>query len=183
MLKRRTRFSWVIFVFFFLLAAWVLLQFLGPLVLPAGSVSDLSGVVGISDNTLITRNMGFPWNMVYSSGDQMCHQLAVRSFFLNGNQMPFCARCTAIWLGIALGVGVMLFFSLELTNVFVGVLLACLAPLGIDGLGQLMGLWQSTNFLRVLTGLPVGIICGIAIGVIIDESKGLLDDFKKTKKK
>jgi uncharacterized membrane protein len=147
----------------------VLLQFLGPFALPTNSVSDLSGVVGFSDNDQLIQNMSFPWNIVYASGDRLCHQQASRSLFLNGNEMPFCARCTAIWLGLAVGLGGMVFFTIELNERFFIILILSLLPIGVDGVGQLFRLWESTNILRILTGLPAGILCGIAIGVIMDE--------------
>jgi uncharacterized membrane protein len=120
---------------------------------------------------------------MYSSGDRLCHQQAYRSLFFNGNQMPFCTRCTAIWLGITIGLGFIMLFTYELTGTFLAALLISLIPIGIDGVGQLLGFWESTNLIRFLTGLPAGIICGVAIGIIIDESKELLKDQKRKKKK
>jgi len=171
MRRREKRFTSLIFVLFLVFSIWVALQFLAPLALPKDSVSDLSGVVGVSDNAQTIQNMSFPWNVIYTSGDRLCHQQATRSLFLNGNQMPFCTRCTAIWLGIAVGLGFMMFFTLELTGVFLGSILLCFIPIGIDGIGQLLGFWESTNVIRFLTGLSAGAISGIAIGMIIDEIK------------
>jgi uncharacterized membrane protein len=75
-----------------------------------------------------------------------------------------------------------MFFTLELTGTFVVAILVSLVPIGVDGVGQLLGFWESTNVIRFITGLPAGIICGVAIGIIIDESKGLLSDLKRKKK-
>jgi uncharacterized membrane protein len=182
-MKRRKRwFPSLIFVLFILFSIWSALQFLAPFALPKNSVPDLSGVVGVSDNDKLIRNMSFPLNVLYSSGDRLCHQQATRSLFFNDNQMPFCTRCTAIWLGIAVGLGFIMVFTFELNGVFLGALLISLVPIGIDGVGQLLGFWESTNIIRFLTGLPAGIICGVAIGIIIDESKELLEDMKRKKK-
>lgn len=159
------------FVLFVLFSLWISLQFLAPLALPENSVQDLSGLVAVSDNEFTIDNMNFPWSLVYSAGDRLCHQKAERSFFINGNQMPFCSRCTAIWLGLALGLGFMVFYRVKLNERFVVVILLGLVPIGIDGSGQLLGLWESTNVIRVITGLLIGVLCGIAIGVIIDEIK------------
>jgi uncharacterized membrane protein len=182
MRRREKRFRGLIFVLFLIFSLWAVLQFLAPFALPKDSVSDLSGVVGVLDNTKTIQNMSFPWNMIYSSGDRLCHQQATRSLFLNGNQMPYCTRCTAIWLGIAIGLVFITFFVLELSGIFVASFLLGLIPIGIDGIGQLLGFWESTNLIRFLTGLPAGIICGVAIGIIIDESKGLLSDLRRKKK-
>lgn len=150
---------------------WVLLLFLAPLVLPSGSISDLSGAAGSSDNDYIIRNMSFPWNVVYSMGDRLCHQRADRSLFLNGNQMPFCTRCTAIWLGLAIGLGFMVLYAIELNEKFLVAIILSLIPIGVDGMGQLFGFRESTNVIRFITGLLAGMVCGVAIGVIIDEVK------------
>ena len=115
--------------------------------------------------------MSFPWNVIYKSGDRLCHQKADRSFFLNGNEMPFCSRCTAIWIGLAVGLGFMVLYVIELNEKFLVAIILSLIPIGVDGIGQLFGFWESTNFIRLITGLLAGIVCGVAIGVIIDEVK------------
>ena len=163
----------LVFSFFLLFSLWIAIQVFAPLALPKGSVEDLSGLVAVSDNENSISEMGFPWSQVYSVGDRLCHQKAERSFFINDNQMSFCSRCTAIWFGIAIGLGFMVFYLIELNEKFIFALLIGLVPIGIDGVGQLVGYWESTNLIRFLTGILVGIVCGIAIGIIIDEVKNI----------
>ena len=169
MARRKQRLKNLVFVFFLFFFIWMLLQFLAPFALPRGSVSELSGIVGFSDNENVIQRMSFPWNVAYSSGDRLCHQKADRSLFLNENEMPFCARCTAIWFGLVVGLGFMVLYTIELNEKFLIALIIALIPIGIDGIGQLFGLWESTNLIRIFTGLPAGLICGIAIGIILDE--------------
>ena len=171
----------IILIFFILFLLWGVIQFLAPLALPQGSVDDLSGYTGLSDNKEVIDTMPGPWNSVYSAGDRLCHEKAERSFFINGNQMPFCSRCTAIWLGLAIGLGFMVFYIIRLDEKFVFLLIAGIVPIGVDGVGQLFGLWESTNIARVITGVAVGIVCGIAIGVIIDEIREMIKSKKNTK--
>ena len=170
----------VILIFFILFLMWSVLQFLAPLSLPHGSINDLSGLTAVSDNEELFSKLPMPWNVVYSIGDRLCHQKAERSFFINDNYMPFCSRCTAIWLGLAIGLGFMVFYRIQLNEKFLFVVIAGLAPIGIDGIGQLFGFWESTNIMRVVTGLIIGSTCGISIGIIIDEIK-TFRLFKKTK--
>ncbi|MEA3458133.1 MAG: DUF2085 domain-containing protein [Candidatus Thermoplasmatota archaeon] len=170
-MDRREKASRTLLVFFALFAIWSMLQFLPPLSLPSGSVEDLSGLTGISDNEASINKMSFPWNLVYSAGDRLCHQKAERSFFINDNQMPFCSRCTAIWLGMAIGLGSMIFYKILLNEKFLIAIGIGIVPIGIDGVGQLFKFWESTNAIRVITGLLIGIVCGIAIGLIIDEAR------------
>ena len=179
--KREKSSKLVIIIFFIPFFIWILLQFLAPIALPANSVTDLSGYTGLEDNKEIIDEMPTPWNFVYSAGDRLCHEKAIRSFFINGNQMPFCSRCTAIWMGMAIGLGFMVFYKIEIDERFIILIIVGLAPIGIDGVGQLVGFWESTNITRLITGLLIGIVCGIAIGIIIDEIREMFSSRKKRK--
>lgn len=170
-MERREKSSKTILIIFVVFLLWSMLQFLAPLTVPQNSIDDLTGLVGVADNDEALSNIPPPWNAVYSIGDGLCHQRAERSFFINGNQMPFCSRCTAIWLGFAVGLGLMIFLKIELTEKFLLLILLGIIPIGIDGVGQQIGLWESTNIIRVTTGLLTGIVCGVTVGIIIDEVK------------
>jgi uncharacterized membrane protein len=169
--RREKCFRSLTFVLFILFLIWIFLQFLSPLALPKDSVQDLSGLVVVYDNEHTIDNMDFPWSIVYSAGDRLCHQKAERSFFINGNQMPFCSRCTAIFFGLASGLGFMIFYQIQLNEKFLLAIIVCIIPLALDGIGQLFNLWESTNLIRVITGLLTGTAFGLAISVIIDEIK------------
>ena len=171
--KRENSFSFIIFLFFLLFLLWVVLQFLAPIFITNNNINDLSGIVGVSDNEVIIEKIPFPFNFVYSCGDRLCHQKVDRSLSINGNQMPFCTRCTAIWLGLAIGLGFMIFYKIVLDEKFLILIIIGFVPIAIDGVGQLLNLWESTNIIRFITGLLVGIITGLAIGIIIDEFKDL----------
>jgi len=177
MVQRGKSFSFIIFLFFIPFLLWIILQFFAPIFLPNNSINDLSGIVGVLDNEETTEKMQFPINIVYSCGDRLCHQKAERSFFINGNQMPFCSRCTAIWLGLTIGLGFMVFYKIVLDEKFLILILIGFVPIAVDGVGQLLHIWESTNIVRLITGLLIGIVTGLAIGIIIDE----LIDLKRKK--
>ncbi len=177
--KRERRSKIIILLFFIPLFIWLMLQFISPIVIPKGTITDLSGATGILENKKIIDQLGFPWANIYQCGDALCHQKSDRSFFINENQMPFCARCTAIWLGLTIGLGFMLFYKIALNEKFLILILIGITPIGIDGIGQLFQLWESNNIIRLITGLLIGIICGIAIGIIIDELRDIIK-LKKT---
>lgn len=171
MMEKRERVSKIIIGAFAIFFLWGLFQIISPILLPSNSVQDLSGQTGVIDNDHIIETMPFPFNGVYGCGDRLCHQRSDRSFSINGNQMPFCSRCTAIWLGLSIG---LLFFSVykvPLDERFILIIFLSMIPIGIDGVGQLFGLWESTNIVRVITGVIIGITCGIAIGIVIEEMK------------
>lgn len=182
-MEKREKLSKIIFVFFMFFLVWILLQFISPLVLPSNSVTNLSGSVGISDNKDVIEKMPQPMSFVYAAGDILCHQKSERSFFINGNQMPFCSRCTAIWLGLAIGMCFMLFCKIEFNEKFFFLVILGIIPMGIDGVGQLFGFWTSTNITRLLTGLSAGVVCGIIIGQILDEVEIAFQKKKKRIKK
>ena len=173
-MERREKSSRLIILIFSIpFLVWILLQFIAPFAIPYSTIDDLSGITGVSDNEIIIDNLSFPWNSIYNCGDSLCHQKADRSFFLNENQMPFCSRCTAIWFGLTIGLGFLIFYKIELNRKFLILILIGLVPIGVDGVGQLFGFWESTNIVRLITGLLVGFVCGVAIGLIIDEIREL----------
>lgn len=94
-------------------------------------------------------------------GSAVCHQMAERSFILDGKQLPVCARCTGIYSGI--------FFSMVFFFIFgrlkgnkpytnLGMILGACAfiPISIDGFFSYIGFWESTQLLRVITGGVAG---------------------------
>ena len=82
----------------------------------------------------------------------ICHRLPERSFHYHGKPLPVCARCTGIWLGYILGVVVLFFVN---TSIWIALLL--LVPAGIDVATQYVGWRMSNNYLRLVTGILVGI--------------------------
>jgi uncharacterized membrane protein len=165
----------IIFLFFFI---WILLQFLAPIIVPSGTMKDLSGITAVTNNKELINKLPIPWSYIYGCGDILCHQIDSRSLFINENQMPFCSRCTAIFLGITIGLGFLFFYNFKLDEKFIILFIIGIIPIAIDGLGQLFGLWESNNIIRTITGLLIGIVCGIAIGIIAEE----LREFKLIKK-
>jgi uncharacterized membrane protein len=181
-MERRERSSKWIILFFVFFLIWILIQFIAPLLLPSSSLDNLSGHVGVSDNKNIIDELPSPLGTIYGAGDRICHQRIDRSFIINGNQMPFCSRCTAIFIGLTIGLGLMVFYKIELNEKFLFLIMIGIIPIGIDGIGQLFNFWESTNIFRLITGLLAGVICGISIALIIDEIIELIIEKRKMKK-
>ena len=79
-----------------------------------------------------------------------CHRLPQRSFeWASG----LCARCTFFWIGVFLSSFLMLFRKLP-GSVILG--LFFILPMALDGSMQFIGLYESTNLMRLLTGLLAG---------------------------
>jgi len=106
----------------------------------------------------------FLWNLGYA----MCHQLPERSFFYGGYQMPVCARDMGIYLGF-LVVFAYWMIGRRYRNgdrpdvvVFTAVMIGVLA-FAVDALSSYAGLRETTNTLRLISGL----LMGAAIGFLL----------------
>ncbi|MGI8918449.1 MAG: DUF2085 domain-containing protein [Pyrinomonadaceae bacterium] len=102
--------------------------------------------------------LGIISGILYQAFSYVCHQQPERSFFIAGQPLAVCARCTGVYAGFALTTLLYpLFTSLRRTNpperkwLFIAV-----APLAIDfGLGFL-GIWENTHWSRFITGALFG---------------------------
>ena len=173
-MERREKVSKILFFIFVLSFIWSVLQIISPLSLQEDTVQNLTGQTAVVDNKYLTDTLPFPVNGIYAIGDRLCHQIDSRSFFINGNQMPFCSRCTAIFFGITLGLLIISIFKIPLDDRLVLIIILSILPIGVDGIGQLLNFWESNNILRIISGLLIGTTCGIAIGIIIDETRSII---------
>ncbi len=75
-------------------------------------------------------------------------------------KLPVCSRDVAIYFSMLIGLlalpRLQRIESQKWPNRFI--LVAAAIPIGIDGVGQLLGLWESTNTVRVATGALIGIV-------------------------
>ena len=110
----------------------------------------------------------------------LCHGMENRCLTLLGTPMPVCSRCMAIYGGLL--AGVLLFAAISWLRSHPvppwGMVLA-LVPLAIDGITQAAGLRESTNELRMLTGLLAGSGFAIwALGAVESSSRQRLETLK-----
>ena len=99
-----------------------------------------------------------------------CHRKPERSFFWKGKQLPVCARCTGIHIGY-LSIFV-LFTDIVYIPFWISVLLVL--PTYLDGLIQALTRYESTNLVRITTGIFAGVgsmsilsIVGKIIGIYL----------------
>jgi uncharacterized membrane protein len=118
----------------------------------------------------------WPSRIIYFLYRLTCHQLPGRSFFLCGHKMAICARCTAFYTSFW-GMG-LLYGAWKATPwgcrhrpgpLPIKWLAVLAVPMFIDGFTQLVGLRESTNLLRTITGTLVGVGIGLLIYPILDE--------------
>lgn len=108
-------------------------------------------------------------------GYAVCHRIDGRSFHIGNIQMPLCARCTGIYLGVALGVAAMVVAgrgragALPPLRVIITLILFIVA-MGLDGVNSFLTLlprlphvYEPQNWLRLVTGT----LDGVAMAVLI----------------
>jgi len=100
--------------------------------------------------------------MLHLLGFGLCHQMVERSFVYGGVQFPVCARCSGIYVGIIVVLALLfwLYRGAQRTGIpgisfFVGAAVA-VGAMGFDGLASYLGFYQTTNFVRVTTGIMFG---------------------------
>ena len=108
----------------------------------------------------VSQGASLQWRMLFRL---MCHGKVERCLELFAAPMPICARCVGIYGGMLLGIVAFWAVPLLRERVMRIVAFICLAPLALDGLTQLTGLRESTNELRIATGLVAGMAFGLWI--------------------
>ena len=184
-------FSKALFAMLVLSLAWSVSNVIAPYSIPPGSAAYLDGSANVIDNGDRYNAYWFYPQVVYYLGDAQCHQLSYRSIWLNGNQMPMDARMESIYLFANVGL-LAAMFTIPSTSVSQGLVNALpkrlrawgrkhlgpevlagavvflgILPVAADGFGQLLTPYESTNLIRVLTGIPTGFVAGLLVGVMM----------------
>jgi len=189
-LKRILRSKVLLFLFIITLI-WTLSLFIAPMTVPPDTVTGLDGYSNRIDYTDRWDEMSLYPKLIYYLGDVQCHQKSYRTFYINGNQMPVCARDVAIYIGLSIGLfaAMLISYTTSPTKTFLNLfplrfrnfvkkrigrklffflfIALMFLPLIIDGSAQLLTSYEGSNLMRVLTGLPTGFAGGYLIGVLI----------------
>lgn len=108
-------------------------------------------------------------------GYAVCHRITERSFTIAGRQLPLCARCTGMYLGVVLTFVVLtLAGRRRWSNLpppkVLAVLVGFIALFGIDGINSYLHffpnaphVYEPHNWLRLVTGMGAGLTMGIII--------------------
>jgi uncharacterized membrane protein len=108
-------------------------------------------------------------------GFATCHRLPARSLFVDGHQLPLCARCTGIYIGMLTG-WTYLIARRRLraaqfpTRPMLAVLIGFIAVMGVDGINSTLmlipgapHLYETENWMRMFTGS----LYGIAVSLLL----------------
>lgn len=107
------------------------------------------------------------WRLLFRT---LCHGMPARSFELFGAAMPICARCTGIYIGLFAGVLAALVLPWVEERVMRMWALVAAAPMAIDGITQLIGLRESTNALRIATGLVAAAVFSVWVVMVVEKA-------------
>jgi len=111
---------------------------------------------------------------VYAAGSVLCHQLPERSFFLDGHQLPVCARCTGLYLSA--GAGLLAWPAAKLMRSWrpwtvtaraaAGILAVAGLPTAVSFTSGFIGLWDGTNVVRFVLAVPLGLAAGAVVAAV-----------------
>ena len=112
---------------------------------------------------------------IFAIGRVICHQQPERSFFLEGNQFPVCARCTGLYVSAAAGLAGWvaakaasrwrpLSFDprLAIRLIVIGGI-----PTAVSLATGLVGVWEGSNAIRALLAVPLGASAGAIVAAVV----------------
>jgi uncharacterized membrane protein len=111
---------------------------------------------------------------VYAVGSVICHQMPERSFFIDGRQLPVCARCTGLYLGGGAGVlGWLIWKAAQGWRSFflaprrvLAIVVAAGLPTALSYATGVIGVWDGSNVTRALLAVPLGLSAGAVVAAV-----------------
>lgn len=93
---------------------------------------------------------------IFSFYHTICDQIPSHSFFLFGHQIALCSRNLSLYGSILIGTLIFRVIRHRLQPIDWRILMLFLLPMALDGGTQLFGWRESTDLLRIITGLLFG---------------------------
>lgn len=108
-----------------------------------------------------------PGLLIHKAFRVLCHQKPERCFYAFGHPMAVCSRCFAVYasfltVGLAFGAWRSL-TKRHWEEIPLWSLVILILPMALDGVTQLVGLRESTQALRTITGTLVGAGMGLFV--------------------
>jgi uncharacterized membrane protein len=123
-----------------------------------GAISTAILSASVACTWAVAHGASMRWRLLFRL---FCHGIPERCFHVWGVPMPICARCTAIYVGLALAIAAFVVLPRLSERGARLLLVAAVVPLAVDGLTQLARLRESTNGIRSATGLVAGMAFGL----------------------
>lgn len=111
---------------------------------------------------------------VYAAGSVICHQLPERSFFVDGRQLPVCARCTGLYLSAAAGLLGWVIWkttrggdpSFVPPRAALAIVIGAGVPTAVSYVTGVIGVWEGSNITRALLAVPLGASTGAVVAAV-----------------
>ena len=112
--------------------------------------------------------------LIFAAGGLICHQRPERSFFLDGHQLPVCARCTGLYLSGAVGIVGWLVVKLGRrwrslpidARLAKRVALISVLPTAVSLATGALGWWDGSNVTRAMLAFPLGASAGAIVAAV-----------------
>ena len=113
--------------------------------------------------------------VMFAIGAVICHQRPERSFFVDGHQLPVCARCTGFYLSGAIGLlgwwtvkAARRWRPMPVSPTFALRLVVLTAvPTLLSLAAGAVNVWDGSNVLRAVLGVPLGASAGAIVAAVI----------------
>jgi uncharacterized membrane protein len=110
----------------------------------------------------------------YVVGSVICHQLPDRSFFIDGRQLPVCARCTGLYLSGVAGILAWLIVKSAWRwrpiaispREALWIVAGAAVPTAISYVTGVAGVWDGSNLTRALFAVPLGLAAGAVVAAV-----------------
>jgi uncharacterized membrane protein len=118
--------------------------------------------------------MGLLFTFIFLIGSVICHQWPERSFFVDGHQLPVCARCTGLYLSGALGLIGWIGFkvargwrpiAIDPRRAARLIVIAAI-PTAVSLASGAIGMWDGSNVTRALLAIPLGASAGAIVAAV-----------------
>jgi uncharacterized membrane protein len=106
----------------------------------------------------ISYGASMQWRLLFRL---MCHGFPHRCLTMFDVPMPICARCTGLYIGLIAGLLTFTVMPWLRERILRVALFIATAPLAIDGVTQAFGWRESTNSLRLATGITCAFVFGL----------------------
>lgn len=162
----------------------------GALLLVVAALLLLMGFYALSDPQRLAHDPAL--GLADYAGYTLCHRLTGHSFHVAGRQLPLCARCTGMYLGIFITFVTLLLAGRERRAEFPSLrlsllLLGFVGLMGIDGLNSYSHffpdaphLYEPQNWLRLTTGMGTGLAMGLFAFPSLSQTLWRRPDYRQT---
>lgn len=111
---------------------------------------------------------------IFAAGSVICHQRPDRSFFVEGHQLPVCARCTGLYLSGLVGLGGWIALKIARRwrpmvwnpRITARLIVVAAIPTALSLAGGAIGAWDGSNLTRALLAIPLGAGAGAIVAAV-----------------